>query len=583
MKDSAGGKSEASSDGTQPICPSESSSHLRTQDVTPKTDPGEDDFERGLYFWAIIIGLGITNLLGALENTVLSTAAPVILTDLQLGEDYIWMTNAFFVCSAAFQPLFGHLCNIFGRRWITLLIVAIFTLGSGICGGATTGGMFIAGRAVQGMGSGGIIMVVDIIVSDLVPLRRRGNYIAIVLAIYGVGTSLGPFIGGAIVSSTTWRWVFWMNLPIGGASLAILYVFLHVSYNKDVAWPQKLKRIDYGGCGILMASSVAILYALSYAGSKYAWSSWHTLVPLLLGFFGLVLFGYYETTSLAVEPVVPPRLFHNRTSIVVAIITFLNSALLFWLIFFLQVYFQAVKLYSPRRTGVALLPQSLVGIPGAAISAIALSRWGKYRPLHFAGFAGWLLGLGLFSIQDENTSIAEWAVFQCLLALGAGMVLNTLLPAFQAPVEERDQAAATATWCFIRTLGYVWGVAIPAAIFNNRVDALLYRISDLDIRAQLAGGAAYQSASAAFVQQYPLEFQGEIRGVYRDALKRVWQIALVFAGVACLLVFLEKEIPLRTNLETEYGVKEATTAKVTEESAEKGASTKSENVVTRGI
>lgn len=378
---------------------------------------------------------------------------------------------------------------------------------------------------------------------------------AIVLAIYGVGTSLGPFIGGAIVSSTTWRWVFWMNLPIGGASLAILYLFLHVKYDQEMAWSQKLKRIDYGGSSILMASSVAILYALSYAGSTYPWSSWHTLVPLLLGFLGLLLFGYYEATDLAAEPVIPPRLFRTRTSVIVAIITFINSALLFWLIFFLPVYFQAVKLYSPRRTGVALLPQSLVGIPGAAISAIALSRWGKYRPLHFAGFAGWMLGLGLLSTQDENTSVGEWAVFQSLLALGAGMVLNTLLPSFQAPVSEKDQATATATWCFIRTLGYVWGVAIPAAIFNNRVDVLLYRISDANIQQQLAGGGAYQSASAAFVQQFPVEHQSEIRGIYRDALKRVWEIALVFAGVACLLVFLEKEIPLRTSLDTEFGLK----------------------------
>lgn len=407
--------------------------------------------------------------------------------------------------------------------------------------------------------------------SDLVPLRQRGNYMAIVLAIYGIGTSLGPFIGGSIVSSTTWRWVFWINLPIGGASLTILYVFLHVRYDRETAWLQKIKRIDYGGCGILMAATVAILYALSYAGSRYPWSSWNILLPLFIGLFGLVLFGFYENSQFAVEPVIPPRLFKNPTSIVVAMMTFLNSALLFWLIFFLPVYFQAVKLYSPSRTGVALLPQSLVGIPGAAISAIALSRWGKYRPLHFAGFAGWMLGLGLFSIQDEDTSVAEWAIFQCLLALGAGMVLNTLLPSFQAPVSEKDQASATATWCFIRTLGYVWGVAIPGAIFNNRVDALLYRIADPDVRQKLAGGAAYQSASAAFVKSFPSEYQVEIRGIFRDALQRVWEIALVFAGVACLLVFLEKEIPLRTHLDTEFGVQERSKSGVIASSAEGNA------------
>lgn len=395
---------------------------------------------------------------------------------------------------------------------------------------------------------------IDIIVSDLVPLRQRGNYMAVILAIYGIGVSLGPFIGGAIVYSTTWRWVFYLNLPIGGTSLIVLYLFLQVNYNKDVGFVQKLQRIDVVGNGILMAGAVAILYALSISNP---WSSWHKLVPLILGFLSFFIFAVYEASGIPSEPVIPTRLFTNRTSIIVSINTFLNSALLFWVMFFLPVYFQAVALYSPRRTGVALLPYSLVGIPGAAISAMALSRWGKFRPLHFAGFALFAISLGLLSLQREDTSTAEWAIYQCIFALGAGMVLNTLLPAFQAPASEADQAAATATWYFIRTFGYVWGVAIPAAIFNSRVAALRWRISDEGLRQQLESGSAYQLAAAQFIEHYPIDVQGEIRTVYREALKRVWQIAVVFAGIACVLVLLEKEIPLRTVLETDYGLKES--------------------------
>ncbi|KAF7929415.1 uncharacterized protein EAE98_005333 [Botrytis deweyae] len=317
--------------------PSSPSSFLN---VPPSHTP---DFARGYKFWCIIIGFLVTNLLGALENTVVSTAAPVILSDLQMGQNFIWITNAFFVCSAAFQPLFGQLCNIVGRRWI-VLIVAIFILRSGICGVARNGTMLIAGRAVQGMGSGGIIMIIDIIVSDLAPLRQRGNYMAVVLVIYGIGVSLGPFIGGAIVYSTTWRWVFYLNLPVGGTSLVILYLFLHVKYKKDVTFAQKLQRIELVGNAILMTGTVAVLYALSITNP---WSSWHKLVAL----------------------------------------------------------------DSPRRTGVTLLPYSLVGIPGAAISAMALSRWSKFRPLNFAGFALFAIPLGLFTLQRENTSTAEWAIF----------------------------------------------------------------------------------------------------------------------------------------------------------------------------
>ncbi|KAI0900417.1 major facilitator superfamily domain-containing protein [Annulohypoxylon nitens] len=494
------------------------------------------DSQRGFRFWAIIIGLGVTNLLGAFENTVVTTSAPIIVSELGLGANYIWITNAFFVCSAAFQPLFGQLCNVFGRRWTTLIIVAIFTLGSGICGGATSGAMLIAGRAVQGLGSGGIIMAADIIISDLVPLRQRGNYVAVILAIYGIGTTLGPFIGGV--------------------ALVVLYFSLHVNYNKEMSFVQKLKRLDLLGNAILMASTVAILWALTVGGVQYPWGAWNVLVPLILGIFGFGLFAAYEKWGWSAEPVMPPRLFNNRTSVIVSVNTFLNSALLYWIVYFMPVYFQAVKLCSPSYSGVALLPQSLVGIPGAAISAIALSRWGKYRPLHFAGFAVFTLGIGLFAYLDENSSKAEWAVFQSIAALGAGMVLNTQLPAFQAPAPESDQAAATASWCFIRTFGNVWGVAIPSVIFNNRINELLPRVSNSGVRELLANGDAYQYGSASFVGSFPQPLQGEIVSVYRDALKLVFEVAIAFGGLAVLLVFFEKEIPLRTELETEYGMRD---------------------------
>ena len=461
---------------------------------------------------------------------------------------------------------------------MTLAIVAIFTLGSGICGGANTGAMLIAGRTVQGIGSGGIIMVIgksspslcrssqlltdhlsplDIIVSDLVPLRQRGNYMAVLLAIYGVGTTLGPFIGGVIVENTSWRWVFYINLPIGGAALAVLYLALHVKYNKEMALVEKLKRVDVVGNLILIASTVSTLYALATAGTDYGWGSWHILVPLILGLLGFCLFLAFERWGFSAEPVMPPRLFATRTSIIVSINTFLNSALLYWVIYFLPVYFQAVLLYDPAYTGVALIPQSLVGIPGAAIAAVALSRWGRYKPLHFIGFAIFSLGLGLLSLLTEKSTRAHWATFESILALGAGMVLNTQLPAFQAPIPEKDQAAATAAWCFVRTFGNVWGIAIPSVIFNNRVGALAGRISDPETRQLLSSGDAYQYGTASFVGSLPQPLKAEVISVYRDSCHLVFQVAVAFSGLAAVLSLLEKQYKLRVELETDFGLKDS--------------------------
>ncbi|KAK4235118.1 major facilitator superfamily domain-containing protein [Achaetomium macrosporum] len=538
----------------QPKSPADGIAEAKESEVTPD----EDDFHPGWRLWTIIVGLAVTLVLTALENTVVTVAAPVIVTELGLGEDYIWVTNAFFICSAAFQPLIGQLCNVFGRRYIMLISVAVFTLGSGLCGGATNGAMLIAGRAIQGTGSGGIMLLNDIIVSDLVPLRQRGIYVGVILVIYGVGTTLGPFIGGAIVATTSWRWVFYINLPIGGASLVILFLFLQVHWNRETTFSQKMARIDFVGNAVLVAATVAVLYALAYAGILYSWSSWHTLVPLLLGFAGFFLFAWLQGGPFAAaEPVMPPRLFGNRTSVVIGINTWMNSALVFWAIFFLPVYFQAVLLFGSMRTGVALLPQSLVAIPGAAIAAVVISRWGRYKPIHVAGFAIFTLGNGLFSLQDQDTSTARWVIFQCVSALGGGMLLNSQLPAFQAPVPEKDQAAATAAFCFIRSIGFVWGVAIPGAILNNRIDSLLRQgaVSDPAAVALLSSGHAYGSASAAQVEAFPPDVQNQIRYVYAEGLRRVWQIAIAFAGVAFLLSILEGEIRLRENLETEFGLK----------------------------
>ncbi|KAI1134687.1 MFS general substrate transporter [Hypoxylon sp. FL0543] len=521
------------------------------------TEPGpSDDFHPGLRLWIIVVGLGVTLLLTALENTAITVAIPIIVSELELGENYIWVTNAFFISSAAVQPLVGQLCNVFGRRWNMLISIAIFTLGSGLCGGAKDAGMMIAGRAIQGLGSGGIALLNDIIVSDLVPLRLRGNYIGVILTIYGIGTTLGPFIGGSIVANTAWRWIFYLNLPIGGLSLVILFVFLHVNYNNHRTFAEKVRRIDFLGNSVLVASTIAVLYALAYAGANYSWASWHILVPLLVGVLGFFIFGYTQGGRFAAaEPVMPRRLFIHRTSLIISINTFINSAMTFWGVFFLPVYFQAVKLYGPQYSGVALLPTSLVGIPGAVIAALAISRWGRYKPVHMGGFAIYALGLGLFSLQNPDSTVAQWASYQCVAALGGGMLLNSQLPAFQSAVSESDQAAASAAWGFIRSIGWVWGVAIPATIFNNRIGQLLGEIADPAAAQMLSNGGAYGSASAAQVKQFPAPIQVQIRSVYSQALQRVFQVSVAFAGVGFLLSLFEDEIVLRKTLDTEYGLK----------------------------
>ncbi|KAI0834691.1 multidrug resistance protein fnx1 [Hypoxylon sp. FL0890] len=513
-------------------------------------------YNKSFRFWAIIITLCFLSVLSALENTVVTTSLPYISSQLNLGESYVWVTNVFFLTAAIVQPLFGQLANIFGRRWVTMAVIVFFVLGSGICGGASNGAMLIAGRAIQGMGGGGLNTMPNVIVSDLVPLRDRGKYVAWYLTTYFVGTAIGPWVGGAIVETTSWRWVFYINLPVGGASMLMVFFSLHVQYNKEMSFIQKLHRIDYIGNILLIGSSISILYALSYGGSADSWSSWSIVTPLVVGIAGLGIFVYFETTPWAKEPVVPPHLFGNRTSAVVMIVTFISSALLYWVMFFMPVYFQAVLGSSASYAGVQVLPSLIVAVPVSIVSVLALSRFGRYKPIHLTGFTAITIGLGLMTLLNNHSTTAEWVVFQIINSIGNGTLLNSLLPACQASLTEPDQAATTAVWSSIRSFGSIWGVIIPAAIFNNRFEQLAWRIADPEARSLFLHGNAYSNANSDFLSRFTGVIHEQIVGVYSDALKQLWLISIAFGGVSFLLVLFEREIELRTALETEYGLKE---------------------------
>lgn len=451
-------------------------------------------------------------------------------------------------------PSCGQLADLFGRRWVTLVIVMVYLVGSVICGAAQNASMLIIGRVIQGMGSGGVEMIVPVVIADLVPLRQRGSYMALVLGIFALGTILGPILGGVIIQTTTWRWIFYMNIPICGTGLVALFFFLRVGHNRETSSMQRLKRIDFMGAFILVMASVSVLLALTYGGSRYSWSSVHILVPLFLGVSGLVLYMLYEGSQFCVQPMTPLRLFRSRSSVVLSINTLINAFLLQCVTFFLPVYFQAILGSRPYKSGIQLLPSVLMAIPGAAIAALVLTHTGKYKFLHLFGFALVTVGLGLFSMLGPHTSTAEWVIFQLVAAAGSGMVFDSLLPAFQAGQSERDQAAATATLTFLRCFANTWGFSVPAAIFNTQIERGLHVIRDVDVRRALSHGQAFQHATSEFVSSLSHPTRDEVRGLFDAALGRVWKVCIATALVALLLVLLEKEVPLRQELETEYGL-----------------------------
>lgn len=264
----------------------------------------------------------------------------------------------------------------------------------------------------------------------------------------------------------------------------MIYLFLHLKHNKTQSAFRKLLRIDHVGNIILGGATVSLLHALTYGGTTYAWSDARIITSLVIGFAGFVIFGWYETR--AQNPLIPPALFKDSTAVIIFIAVFFNSLLLYWVMFFLPLYFQAVLGTSGARAGVLLLPAILFGIPGTIVAVLLLTKFAKYKPIHILGFGVTIIGCGIFSLLDEHTSLAKVIIFQAVSAAGGGLVLNTLLPAVQAQLPEDQQAAVTATFAYMRSLGSIWGVSVPAAIFNNRFSRLLdQEVSDPEVRAHV--------------------------------------------------------------------------------------------------
>ncbi|KAH8198396.1 hypothetical protein TruAng_007431 [Truncatella angustata] len=424
--------------------------------VKPDAPKPPSKKEYSWHFWAI-------SLLASVESTVASTALPSISGTLHAGGNYVLPVLNHENRSTAFLPLFGQMADIFGRRWLTICTVATFALGSSICGGASTTAILLCGRAVQGVGGGGINLMIEMIVCDLVPLRDRGRFMGVIFAIFTIGTSLSPFIGGAIIENTTWRCVFYINLPISGVSLSLLGTFVHANYQHGPSTLDRLRRIDYTGNLILVGSVTAALIAcdlllICMAGpnSVDPWLFWDG------------------------RPMVPKHLFNNRTSAAALFLTLIHA-------------------------------------------------------LH----------------------LALYVVFQIIAGVGPGLALTTLLPATQAALSEKYTASSTAVWSLVRSFGTVWGVSVPAAVFNRRADTLAYRVTDPAIRAMIANGQAFSHASSELPNTFSNTTRDQVVEVYNESLHTVWIVAVIITGVSIFVVFAEKEIELRDNLDTDYGFQDS--------------------------
>ncbi|KAF5683755.1 fusarin C cluster-transporter [Fusarium circinatum] len=520
---------------------------------SPSPEPTSGSSKKGVRFWLIFFALALTTFLAALDTSIISTALPTIAADLGSESLYVWIIDSYLLASTATIPICAQAANIYGRRSLTLLAVCIFTLGSGLCGGAHNTAMMIGGRAVQGVGGGGILAMSEIVVCDLVSVRQRGMYAGILGCVWAIAAVVAPVMGGSFAQNISWRWIFYINIPIASVCLVTLGAFLKLSHPPSGTLKEQITRIDLGGSVFLIGSVTSIVLALSWGGTKHPWSAWQTVVPLVIGLVFLLVFLVYQGAPWLREPTMPLRLFSNRTSSTLLVISFIHSSLLYWICYFLPVFFQVAKEASPTRSAVMLFPIACTSAPAGIAAGILITKTGKYRIWHFAGFVLMSIACGLFTLLNEHSSTGRWVGFQILFGIGTGVVFTSTLPPILASLPDADVATATGAYTFIRNFGSIWGVAIPAAVFNNHVNHAVSNISDPGLRSVLIDGGAYEHATKSFIQslgQNP-KLKAEVVQVYIDGLKVVWQVSLAFSLVGFVLCFFVQSLKLRDELNTE--------------------------------
>ncbi|KAI0867565.1 putative transporter [Hypoxylon argillaceum] len=510
---------------------------------------------RGLAFWLIILSCCLIDFSTALDATIITTALPKITTELHGEGEYVWLANTYVLSSTAVMPFVGQTSNIFGRRMPMIISVILFSIGNALAGASVNSAMLIGARIVTGLGGGGIFVLNDLIISDLVPVRERAQYLGFRITIATIATVIGPVLGGAL-SRASWRWVFYINLPFSGIALLVMVPFLRLKYKREPTWAKALARVDFVGNIIFVSSITSILFALINGGTTYPWSSVHILVPLIVGFAGWGLFHVHQASSLCKEPSVPPLIFGNRTSVICLFLTFLSNALLEWVVYFLPIYFQSLKDTTPLTSGVDVLPFSLIYVPLAVITGGLLTKFGTFKPVHWVGFAATSIACGLLSILNGGSPDVAWVFYQIILSIGAGCTLISILPVIQASLPESYAATATSTFNFIRNFGFVWGITLPSIIFTARIDQNLHLVQSSQVRQLLSNGRAYGYAGTGAIGKLSPDIRAQVHHVYYMALSTLWQAAAGIAAGAFLLVFGEKSLELRMGLETDFGLED---------------------------
>ncbi|KAF7331021.1 Major facilitator superfamily transporter [Mycena venus] len=488
---------------------------------------------KGLQLALITSALCLSVFLVALDNTIITTAIPKITDQFQSLDDVGWYGSAYLLTAASFQLLFGKFYAFLSIKWVYIFAICTFELGSFVSGIAPSSNVLIVGRAISGLGSAGIFSGALIIVANVVPLRRRPLFTGMIGSTYGIASVCGPLMGGAFTDKATWRWCFFINLPIGAVTLIIVALFFKTPpeiarREVNTSLPKLLKRLDPWGTAIFVPSVICILLALQ-GGTRYSWSS--SLIIALLVLFGvfILLFIVIQIIVQEENATVSPRIFMQRSIVAGAWYSFFAGAGFYIFVYFLPLWFQAIKGVSAVKSGTDSLALILSLVVGTIVAGSLVTVLGYYVPFMILASIIMPIGAGLISTLTVDAGHAKWIGYQVLFGFGAGLGMQQPFIAAQAVLQTKDVPPGTSLIVFLQTLGGALFVSIGENIFSSKLAAgLVRKVPGLDPRMVLSTGAT-DLKTIISPQYLPAVLQ-----VYNEALVSTFHIAIAMVSLSIL-------------------------------------------------
>ena len=479
-------------------------------------------------------GLVLAMLLAALDSTIVSTALPTIVSELGGLDHLAWVVTGYLLAQTIVTPIYGKLGDLYGRKIVLQSAIVLFLVGSALCGLSQNMTQLILFRAVQGLGGGGLVVTTQAVVGDIVPPRDRGRYQGIFGAVFGLASIAGPLLGGYFTTHLSWRWIFYINLPVGIAALVVLAVTLPSLSRRAT------RSIDYVGAGLLAVTLSSITLVSDLGGMMYAWSSPMMLGLITISVVTLVLFALVERK--VAEPVLPLHLFRQQTFVITSLVGLIVGFALFGSVTYFPLFLQVVKGVSPTGSGMEMIPM----MGGMLVTSIAsgqlISRTGHYKIFPVIGTAVMTVGLFFLSRLTPQSSEAMASLLMLVLGVGLGMVMQVLVIAVQNAVEYADLGVATSGATLFRLIGGSLGTAILGAVFSAGLSANVARL----LPSAVPAGGAGMSVQALL--RLPPDARAAYEQAFTSALGTMFLFATIVCAVGFVLTWLLPQRPLRATV-----------------------------------